>query len=139
MGQGVGQGDAGIWQAEDKRWVSQQGRMQDRVRLLAGAVGYAAPASPSMRGSCRHQRPSAARAVLRCAGGPGMMEAATRGALDAGGQVGGIRISREAGTTVRTASYLPSDSSVFCRYLSSRKASGRRADACMRACMWELG
>ena len=37
--------------------------------------------------------------------------------------VGGIRISREAGTTVRTASYLPSDSAVFCRFLSSRKVA----------------
>ena len=35
--------------------------------------------------------------------------------------VGGIRISREAGTTVRTASYLPTDCAVFCRFLSSRK------------------
>ena len=35
--------------------------------------------------------------------------------------VGGIRISREAGTTVRTASYLPIDCAVFCRFLSSRK------------------
>ncbi|GAB4822086.1 hypothetical protein N2152v2_009132 [Parachlorella kessleri] len=56
-------------------------------------------------------------------GGPGMMEAATIGALEAGGAVGGIRISREAGTTVRTASYLPPDSAVFCRFLSSRKVA----------------
>eukprot|EP00887_Chlorella_sp_A99_P006297 scaffold3.g6297.t1 len=56
-------------------------------------------------------------------GGPGMMEAATVGALEAGKPVAGIRISREAGTTVRTASYLPEDSSVFCRFLSSRKVA----------------
>ena len=37
--------------------------------------------------------------------------------------VGGIRISREAGTTVRTASYLPADCAVFCRFLSSRKVA----------------
>ena len=43
------------------------------------------------------------------------------GAMDAGRPVGGIRISREAGTTVRTASYLPTDCAVFCRFLSSRK------------------
>lgn len=49
------------------------------------------------------------------------MEAVTRGALAAGGEVGGIRISREAGTTVLTASYLPQDSAVLCTYLSSRK------------------
>ena len=41
--------------------------------------------------------------------------------MDAGMPVGGIRISREAGTTVRTASYLPTDCAVFCRFLSSRK------------------
>ena len=45
------------------------------------------------------------------------------GAMDAGMPVGGIRISREAGTTVRTASYLPTDCAVFCRFLSSRKVS----------------
>ena len=37
--------------------------------------------------------------------------------------MGGIRISREAGTTVRTASYLPADCAVFCRFLSSRKVA----------------
>ncbi|KAL4854982.1 ADP-dependent ribose-1-phosphate kinase [Chlorella vulgaris] len=56
-------------------------------------------------------------------GGPGMMEAATIGALSVGKPVGGIRIQREAGTTVRTASYLPANSQVFCRYLSSRKVA----------------
>lgn len=56
-------------------------------------------------------------------GGPGMMEAATLGALEAGKPVAGIRIQREAGTTVRTASYLPADSQVFCRFLSSRKVA----------------
>ena len=38
--------------------------------------------------------------------------------------VGGIRISREAGTTVRTASYLSPESSTFCRFLSARKVGG---------------
>ena len=32
-------------------------------------------------------------------------------------------MQREAGTTVRTASYLPGDSQVFCRFLSSRKVA----------------
>ena len=45
------------------------------------------------------------------------------GAQSINGPVGGIRISREAGTTVRTASYLASDSAVFCRFLSSRKVA----------------
>ena len=56
-------------------------------------------------------------------GGPGMMEAATRGAMDVGCEVAGVRIGKEAGTTVRTASYLPADSSVMCRFLSSRKVA----------------
>jgi uncharacterized protein (TIGR00730 family) len=56
-------------------------------------------------------------------GGPGMMEAATQGALLAGKRVAGIRIQREAGTTVLTASYLPTGSQVHCRYLSSRKVA----------------
>ncbi|DBA76000.1 TPA: hypothetical protein ACH3X2_008930 [Trebouxia sp. C0005] len=56
-------------------------------------------------------------------GGPGMMEAATAGAQSIKAPVGGIRISREAGTTVRTASYLPADCAVFCRFLSSRKVA----------------
>ena len=47
----------------------------------------------------------------------------TAGAQSIKAPVGGIRISREAGTTVRTASYLPSDSAVFCRFLSSRKVA----------------
>lgn len=50
------------------------------------------------------------------------------GAMDAEKAVGGIRISREAGTTVRTASYLPTDAAVFCRFLSSRKV-----------CPWHFG
>ena len=48
------------------------------------------------------------------------------GAMDAKMPVGGIRISREAGTTVRTASYLPTECAVFCRFLSSRKVSSSR-------------
>jgi hypothetical protein len=32
-------------------------------------------------------------------------------------------VQREAGTTVRTASYLPAQSQVFCRFLSSRKVA----------------
>ncbi|KAL0055474.1 hypothetical protein WJX82_000862 [Trebouxia sp. C0006] len=56
-------------------------------------------------------------------GGPGMMEAATAGAQSIKAAVGGIRISREAGTTVRTASYLPAECAVFCRFLSSRKVA----------------
>ena len=43
------------------------------------------------------------------------------GAMDAGQAVGGIRILREAGTSVRSASYLPADAQVFCRFLAPRK------------------
>ena len=77
-------------------------------------------------GSARKLGADVAR-LLECTtwtgGGPGMMQAATQGAMDAGCPVAGIRIGREAGTTVRTASYLPSDSAVVCRFLSSRKVA----------------
>lgn len=43
------------------------------------------------------------------------------GAQDAGAPVGGIRILREAGTSVLSASYLPEGSAVFCRFLAPRK------------------
>ena len=56
-------------------------------------------------------------------GGPGMMQAAALGALEAGYPVAGIRIGREAGTTVRSASYLPDNAAVICRFLSSRKVA----------------
>ena len=52
-----------------------------------------------------------------------MMQAATEGALSAGKPVAGIRIQREAGTTVLVASYLPHGSQTFCRFLSSRKVA----------------
>jgi hypothetical protein len=52
--------------------------------------------------------------------------------MDAERPVAGIRISREAGTTVRSASYLPADSAVFCRFLSSRKVNPGR----LRRALW---
>lgn len=60
-----------------------------------------------------------------------MMQAATLGAIEEGGNVAGIRIAREAGTTVRSASYLPDESSITCRFLSSRKVA--LVDAGVRA------
>ena len=58
-------------------------------------------------------------------GGPGMMEAASLGAMDAGKAVAGIRIEREAGTKVRSAaqSYLKPEHTVFCKFLSPRKVA----------------
>ena len=58
-------------------------------------------------------------------GGPGMMEAASLGAMDAGKPVAGIRIEREAGTKVRSAaqSYLKPEHAVFCKFLSPRKVA----------------
>lgn len=47
--------------------------------------------------------------------------------MDEGAAVGGIRIMREAGTSVRSASYLPEDTAVFCRFLAPRKVPHRRA------------
>ena len=58
-------------------------------------------------------------------GGPGMMEAASLGAKEAGKIVGGIRIAREAGTSVKSTkqSYLDPDKEVYCRYLAPRKVA----------------
>ena len=59
-------------------------------------------------------------------GGPGMMEAATRGALMANKPVGGIRIEREAGQVVKLVQgehYLPKGQAAFCKYLSPRKVA----------------
>ena len=52
-----------------------------------------------------------------------MVKSFVAGAQSIKAPVGGIRISHEAGTTVRTASYLPADCVVFCRFLSSRKVA----------------
>ena len=46
------------------------------------------------------------------------MEAATRGALEAGKKVGGIRIEREAGQVVKLVQgqhYLPTGTAAFCK------------------------
>ncbi|WIA36740.1 hypothetical protein OEZ86_008010 [Tetradesmus obliquus] len=55
-------------------------------------------------------------------GGPGLMQAASQGAAAAGGAVGGIRLQREAGTTVLSGTYLPDDAQVVCRHLATRKS-----------------
>ena len=54
-----------------------------------------------------------------------MMEAASLGAKEAGKIVAGIRIAREAGTSVKSTkqSYLDSDKEVYCRYLAPRKVA----------------
>jgi uncharacterized protein (TIGR00730 family) len=70
---------------------------------------------------------NAVASLLQCTtwsgGGPGMMQAATLGAIQAQGKVAGIRIQREAGSTVRSAGYLPTNAAVVCRFLSSRKVA----------------
>ncbi|XP_060189453.1 uncharacterized protein LOC132618413 isoform X1 [Lycium barbarum] len=55
--------------------------------------------------------------------GPGLMDAATQGALQAGKPVGGFKIGREAGewTATNFHSYLPSESYLTCRFFSARK------------------
>jgi hypothetical protein len=52
-------------------------------------------------------------------GGPGLMQAASHGAAAAGGDVAGIRLQQEAGTTVLSGTYLPEDAQVG---LGSRKS-----------------
>ncbi|KAL2945280.1 Serine/threonine-protein kinase PknE [Bienertia sinuspersici] len=55
--------------------------------------------------------------------GPGLMDAAIRGALQAGKPVGGFKIEKEAGQWSSTGShpYLPPDTYLTCRFFSARK------------------
>ncbi|KAA8527033.1 hypothetical protein F0562_008738 [Nyssa sinensis] len=55
--------------------------------------------------------------------GPGLMDAAIKGALQAGRPVGGFKISKEAGewTATNFHPYLPSDTYLTCRFFSARK------------------
>ncbi|KAF4395953.1 hypothetical protein F8388_013122 [Cannabis sativa] len=55
--------------------------------------------------------------------GPGLMDAATKGALEAGKPVGGFKIGKEAGewTTSNFHPYLPSEAYLTCRFFSARK------------------
>ncbi|GLI60600.1 hypothetical protein VaNZ11_002773 [Volvox africanus] len=66
-------------------------------------------------------------------GGPGMMRAASEGGLRAGVPVGGIRISREAGTNVLTMEdYLSAGAAFTCKYLPARKVALTDAGARQR-------
>lgn len=55
--------------------------------------------------------------------GPGLMDAAIKGALQAGKPVGGFKIGREAGewSTSNFHPYLPSETYLTCRFFSARK------------------
>ncbi|KAK3032471.1 hypothetical protein RJ639_037284 [Escallonia herrerae] len=55
--------------------------------------------------------------------GPGLMDAATQGALQAGKPVGGFKIGKEAGewTATNFHPYLPSDTYLTCKFFSARK------------------
>ncbi|KAL6599590.1 hypothetical protein ACP70R_045727 [Stipagrostis hirtigluma subsp. patula] len=55
--------------------------------------------------------------------GPGLMDAATQGALEAEKPVGGFKIAKEAGewTTSNFHPYLPPESYLTCRFFSARK------------------
>ncbi|KAL4554713.1 hypothetical protein LXL04_037315 [Taraxacum kok-saghyz] len=69
--------------------------------------------------------------------GPGLMDAATRGALEAGKPVGGFKIAKEAGEWTATNShpYLPSYAYLTCRFFSARKHG--LVDAAVRSSEWE--
>lgn len=66
--------------------------------------------------------------------GPGLMDAATKGALQAGKPVGGFKIGKEAGqwTATNFHPYLPSETYLTCRFFSSRKHG--LVDAAVRSC-----
>ncbi|KAJ0102829.1 hypothetical protein Patl1_04034 [Pistacia atlantica] len=55
--------------------------------------------------------------------GPGLMDAVTKGAMQAGKPVGGLKIDKEAGewTASKFHPYLPSESYLTCRFFSARK------------------
>ncbi|XP_042519677.1 probable cytokinin riboside 5'-monophosphate phosphoribohydrolase LOGL10 isoform X2 [Macadamia integrifolia] len=55
--------------------------------------------------------------------GPGLMDAVTKGALQAGRPVGGFKIGREAGewTATNFHPYLPPETYLTCRFFSARK------------------
>ncbi|XP_051125223.1 probable cytokinin riboside 5'-monophosphate phosphoribohydrolase LOGL9 [Andrographis paniculata] len=65
--------------------------------------------------------------------GPGLMDAVTKGALEAGKPVGGFKIGKEAGewTATNFHPYLPSGSYLTCRFFSARKHG--LVDAAVRA------
>ncbi|XP_002981164.2 probable cytokinin riboside 5'-monophosphate phosphoribohydrolase LOGL10 [Selaginella moellendorffii] len=58
-----------------------------------------------------------------CGAGPGLMDAATKGALEAGKPVGGFRIHNEGGVWTNTLShpYMVSGTYLTCRFFSARK------------------
>ncbi|KAL0306300.1 UNVERIFIED_CONTAM: hypothetical protein Sradi_6047300 [Sesamum radiatum] len=65
--------------------------------------------------------------------GPGLMDAVTKGALEAGKPVGGFKISKEAGewTATNFHPYLPLQNYLTCRFFSARKHG--LVDAAVRA------
>ena len=54
-------------------------------------------------------------------GGPGLMQAASLGALEASKPVSGIRMLTEAEIADEATSYLPEHNQVVCKFLSGRK------------------
>ncbi|XP_008227074.1 PREDICTED: probable cytokinin riboside 5'-monophosphate phosphoribohydrolase LOGL10 [Prunus mume] len=66
--------------------------------------------------------------------GPGLMDAAMKGALQAGKLVGGFKIGKEAGewTASNFHPYLPSEVYLTCRFFSARKHG--LVDAAVRSC-----
>ncbi|CAA6667338.1 unnamed protein product [Spirodela intermedia] len=69
--------------------------------------------------------------------GPGLMDAATRGALSADKPVGGFKISKEAGQWSSSSfhPYLPSEAYFTCRFFSARKHG--LVDAVVRKNPWD--
>ena len=59
--------------------------------------------------------------------GPGLMDAAIQGALEADKPIGGLKIAKEAGewTSSGFHPYLPSETYLTCRYLNADNATPR--------------
>ena len=86
------------------------------------------PSSPfySLSVDLARDMSSLLKVPLWTGGGPGLMRAASEGALSIGGTVGGIKIGREAAgksSSVLSADYLPPSSYIVCQHMPIRKSA----------------
>ncbi|PWA74823.1 putative cytokinin riboside 5'-monophosphate phosphoribohydrolase LOGL5 [Artemisia annua] len=112
----------------------------DLIRRLGRGVVYLGSARMGPGHEHYIQTQELAREVANLLGctswsgaGPGLMDAATQGALQAGKPVGGFKIGKEANewTSTNYHPYLPSHTYLTCRFFSARKHG--LVDAAVRA------